>query len=383
MGRYLVGRMETYSRTAPSKATIAYRKIREKLEEEKMFDPEPIFYVKIFLWLAFLFSAGIYMALVYHEPISSGLFIMFFWQQIAFVGHDLGHTAVTYSPFYDQMLGMVLNSFLGIQFSWWNHTHNVHHCVVNSVDHDPDIQHVPLLACSIYYLKTIYSHFKSVELVFNEVVRRLVSYQHLYFIPVLCLGRFNLYIQGIIHLCTKKTRGPLILEAGAQIIFFTWYISLLLNGFDNWPARIIHFCITHFGSSLLHLQITLSHFASHTFEGMPPENEWMITQLDGTLDWDCPEWFDWFHGGLQFQIEHHLYPKVARKNLRKVREIIRPLAKDLGITYVLPGGFLETIWFLLDHMRSIAITAREMGVVNSYEKIIPSITLEADNKKLL
>ena len=345
-----------------------------------MFEPEPFFYIKICIWLAFLFAAGIYCAVVFHEPISSGLFICFFWQQIAFVGHDLGHTSVTYNSFQDQMLGMVLNMFLGIQFSWWNHTHNVHHCVVNSVDHDPDIQHVPLLACSVHYLKTIYSHFKSVDLVFNEVVRTLVSYQHFYFIPVLCLGRFNLYIQGVIHLFTQKTRGPLLLEAGVQILFFSWYFFLLFYAFDNWTARIIHFCITHFGSSLLHIQIVLSHFGSHTFEGMPPEDEWMVTQLDGTLDWDCPEWLDWFHGGLQFQIEHHLFPKVARRNLRKVREIIRPLAKDLGITYVMPGGFLETIPFVVNHMKSVAYKARAMGV--ACDNIINPATIDGSDKKL-
>ena len=113
---------------------------------------------------------------------------------------------------------------------------------------------------------------------------------------------------------------------------------------------------------------------------MPPENEWMVTQLDGTLDWDCPEWLDWFHGGLQFQIEHHLFPKVARRNLRKVREIIRPLAKDLGITYVMPGGFLETIPFVVNHMKSVAYKARAMGV--ACDNIINPATLDGSDKKL-
>ncbi len=66
-----------------------------------------------------------------------------------------------------------------------------------------------------------------------------------------------------------------------------------------------------------------------------------------------------------------------------MREIVRPLAKELGITYVMPGGFLETTWFLLGNLRSIAYTAREMGIVNNYEKIIQPVTIQEGDKKLL
>ena len=48
------------------------------------------------------------------------------------------------------------------------------------------------------------------------------------------------------------------------------------------------------------------------------DDGFLVTQLKGSLDVDCPPWMDWFHGGLQFQVEHHLWPKIPRHNLRTV-----------------------------------------------------------------
>ena len=53
------------------------------------------------------------------------------------------------------------------------------------------------------------------------------------------------------------------------------------------------------------------------------ENDWFRLQLATTMDVDCSEWMDWFHGGLQFQIEHHLFPRVPRHNLREVQKLVK------------------------------------------------------------
>ena len=72
--------------------------------------------------------------------VTAGLATALFWQQTAFVGHDLGHNAVTGNRRVDNVLGLVVNAGVGIGMSWWKSTHNVHHTVVNAADSDPDIQ---------------------------------------------------------------------------------------------------------------------------------------------------------------------------------------------------------------------------------------------------
>ena len=71
---------------------------------------------------------------------SSAVSLALFWQQTAFIGHDLGHNAVTQNRELDNLLGLFVNAGVGIGMSWWKSTHNVHHMVVNTADSDPDIQ---------------------------------------------------------------------------------------------------------------------------------------------------------------------------------------------------------------------------------------------------
>lgn len=57
------------------------------------------------------------------------------------------------------------------------------------------------------------------------------------------------------------------------------------------------------------------------------------------MNWSCPAWLDWLHGGLQFQIEHHLFPSLPRHNLRQASLLVRPLCQDMGLPYHCPSFF--------------------------------------------
>lgn len=62
-----------------------------------------------------------------------------------------------------------------------------------------------------------------------------------------------------------------------------------------------------------------------------------MTQVNGTMNWSCPAWLDWFHGGLQFQIEHHLFPALPRHNLRKASLLVQPLCQEFNLHYHSPS----------------------------------------------
>lgn len=68
---------------------------------------------------------------------------------------------------------------------------------------------------------------------------------------------------------------------------------------------------------------------------------------------------DWFHGGLQFQIEHHLFPRLPRHNLRKVQAMVEPLCIELGLDYYCPG-FFHAIWDTFVGLKKIADEARKV-----------------------
>ena len=79
------------------------------------------------------------------------------------------------------------------------------------------------------------------------------------------------------------------------------------------------------------------------------------------MDVDCPEWLDFFHGGLQFQAIHHLYPRIPRHNLRKTQKLVQQFCIEAGIPYALYGfidGNKEVLGRLADVGRQAAILAQ-------------------------
>lgn len=77
-----------------------------------------------------------------------------------------------------------------------------------------------------------------------------------------------------------------------------------------------------------------------------------------TQDIECAKWMDWFHGGLQFQLEHHLFPRVPRHNLRKLREeYLIPLLKKHNKP-VLSMDFISANKYLLKELQKVANEAK-------------------------
>ena len=111
------------------------------------------------------------------------------------------------------------------------------------------------------------------------------------------------------------------LEFATLTTFIVW-LSLLVSTLPTWKDRVQWLLLSHALAGLLHVQICISHFTmdtyhDHAYSGH--DDDWFRMQLATTMNVDCPRFMDWFHGGLQFQIEHHLFPRLPRHNLREAR----------------------------------------------------------------
>ena len=87
---------------------------------------------------------------------------------------------------------------------------------------------------------------------------------------------------------------------------------------------------------LVHVQITLSHFAMSTAD-LGVSESFPSRQLRTTMDVDCPQWLDFLHGGLQFQAVHHLFPRLPRHNLRKAQKYVIDFCEEVGLPYSIYG----------------------------------------------
>ena len=83
------------------------------------------------------------------------------------------------------------------------------------------------------------------------------------------------------------------------------------------------------------------------------DEHFAVKALRTTMDVDCPEWFDWFHGGLQFQSIHHLFPRAPRHNLRKIQPLVIKFAQECGLNYEI-YTFSQSTGMVIDQLRVVA-----------------------------
>ena len=408
---FYVAPISDYAETVLTPFVREHRALRQKLLKDGLFEARPRFFIGLLIWLAFLGAATLYFTLgtweeggivsnsnsnsninfnfnsntstsgsilssssssssspwyisAYAAHMIGACFLALYWHQLAFFGHDIGHNAVTHSRRFDYVWGTIIGDTTGgISLGWWKHTHNVHHIMTNSVEHDPDNQHLPFFAVDPSYLKGYYSEFHGAQFVMNAFARFLVRYQHLTFYLVMAFARVNLYAQSLVYLLNPREKVPYRrLELACIAVFYLGY-GYLLSSMGSWSETLAYFVVSTAFSGMLELQITLSHFAEEVYHGRPfnsDNDEWFRMQLRTCLNIVCPKWLDWAHGGLQFQIEHHLWPRIPRHNLRSVRDIVKPFCAKHGVTYN-ELGFVDANRRVLSKLRQTALKLDKMA----------------------
>ena len=275
---------------------------------------------------------------------TGGMFMGIFWHQLVFTAHDAGHMGITHDFTTDTVIGIVIADFLGgLSLGWWKRNHNVHHIVTNSPEHDPDIEHMPIFAISHRFFDSLRSTYYDKIMPYDRFANFMVRYQHYLFYPILTVGRFNLYILSWDYLIRGlgPRKGPAWwhrwLEIAGQVFFWTWFgYGLLYKFIPTAWGRFAFVMVSHMVTMPLHVQLTLSHFAMSTAD-LGVNESFPQKMLRTTMDVECPEWLDFFHGGLQFQAIHHLYPRIPRHNLRRTQKLVQDFCEDVGIPYALYG----------------------------------------------
>ncbi|KAH8549409.1 delta-6 fatty acid desaturase [Umbelopsis sp. PMI_123] len=302
----------------------------------------------------------------------SAVFMAAFWHQLTFTAHDAGHNGITGLSKIDHIIGILIAGFCGgLSIGWWKNNHNVHHIVTNDPINDPDIQHMPFFAVTTRIFNAYSTYYKRV-MKFDAAANFFVRHQHKLYYVILSFGRFNLHAQSFIFLFTAPRVRFRWLEFTGICCFFVWY-SYLLSFLPSASLRFAYVLISYVFTVPLHVQITLSHFGMST-EDLGPNEPFPSKMLRTTMDVDCPVWFDWFHGGLQYQAVHHLFPRIPRHNLRQCVPLVKQFCKDLGLTYHV-YTFSKGNGVVLGAMKSVGDQVRLMNQVaqhNAEEMINPN-----------
>lgn len=343
-----------------------YRELEVRMKDEHLFECNYWAYFRECCRYVFLFSLSM-TCLHFGQYALSGLFLGCFWHQLVFTAHDAGHMGITHSFHGDTVIGIIIADFLGgLSIGWWKRNHNVHHIVTNSPEHDPDIEHMPFFAISHRFFDSLRSTYYDRIMTYDAFAKFAIRYQHYLYYVILLFGRFNLYRLSweFLILGQGPRKGPAWwhrwLEITGQVFFWSWFgYGIVYKSIPTVWGRFAFVMVSHMVTMPLHVQITLSHFAMSTAD-LGEHESFPQRMLRTTMDVDCPEWLDFFHGGLQFQAIHHLYPRMPRHNLRRAQKLVQEFCAEVGIPYALYGfidGNKEVIGRLGDVARQATILA--------------------------
>lgn len=246
--------------------------------------------------------------------------------QSAFMWHDAGHKAMFRSKRAATAMGLLhANLVNGVSYGWWVGHHNRHHSFPNNLDLDPDIGRRTI----IFDLKQYPSR--------RGRQRIVVRYQHVLFFVLLVWESVKIHKIAYKALFSRTLRQPwlegLLLLAHAAI--FLACVFLVLS-----PVKAILFIVVQ--------QAVLGVYFGMIFA--PNHKGMEIRDGEETLGWlerqvltsrnIRPSWFtDFLYGGLNYQIEHHLFPSMPQMNLGRCRVIVRDFCAEYGIPYHEVGIF--------------------------------------------
>lgn len=356
--RFLVGTLTDY-RVSPLASD--YRQTHTNLKKAGLFRTELSIYLWIFVAIAVMLTlcvSGVMWSSRFPVHLLCAFLLGCVWSQCGWIGHDTGHSPLLGKPFLDRCIGFLVgNCISGISISWWKRNHNAHHISCNSLEYDPDLQYIPIFAVSSKLFSSLHSYFYERTMGFDPVARLFISYQHWTFYPVMAVARINLFAQTIILLLSNKRIHNRGMEVAGVLCFWAWFIALLAhlpNNLERVAFVLVSFAVT----GVQHVQFCLNHFSSPVYAERPSSTAFVQAQVRGTLNLSTPRWLDWFHGGLQFQVEHHLFPRLPRHNLRKISSVVKPLCDKHGLPYM-SVSFWEANAMILGTLRTAALQARD------------------------
>ncbi|MFD4631112.1 fatty acid desaturase family protein [Streptomyces sp. NPDC058284] len=258
----------------------------------------------------------------------------------AFIGHDAGHSQITGNRSAGRAIGLVHgNLLLGMSSAWWNDKHNRHHANPNHIEKDPDVA-ADILVWTSKQAK--------VRVGFR---RWLTRNQAWLFFPLTLLQGVAMKIYGFKDLRRQDARERVV-EGFLLVAHLVGYVALLLTAMPLGHA--VAFAAIH--QALFGLHLGLAFAPNHKGMEMPdPDGErWghLRRQVLTSRNIRGGPVVDWFLGGLNYQIEHHLFPSMPRPHLRLAQPVVRAHCARVDMSYA-EAGFVDSYRQVLRHMYEV------------------------------
>lgn len=241
------------------------------------------------------------------------------------IGHEGSHGSFSARSRSNQVLSYVTLPLLaGISALYWRNKHNVlHHGHPNVVGSDPDLDLWPIAMSRAeheraspplrWFQRNLQGPLFWPSTALLATVMRMPSYRYL----VVQLGRRNMRSAAIVDAVCLVGHYALWLALPAQLVGFGTAVALYLTIWAVVGVLLaVIFSPAHIGLPLMHGQ----------------HNGWRH-QLETTRNLRTPAWLSWLYVGLDYQVEHHIFPQIPHQNLRVASAIMRRWCREVGLPY--------------------------------------------------
>jgi fatty acid desaturase len=302
-----------------------YATLSQRIRQAGLLDRRPGYYL-VRIGLVTLLYAGLWAAFAvigaswWQLVVAAGLAVAF--AQLALVSHDLAHKQVFTGTRASMRAGLLAGNLgIGMSYGWWMNKHTRHHANPNHEEDDPDV--APELL--------IWSRRQAANA--TGPARFVGRWQAFLFFPLLLLEGFNLHVSSARALGSVKRRG---LESVLLYGHFALYLGAVFLVLP--PGMAIAFILLH--QALFGLYLGCTFAPNH--KGMPTftrddEVDYLRRQVLTSRNVRGGPVLDVLYGGLNHQIEHHLFPNMPTPNLRRAAPMVAAYCAEIGVPYAATG----------------------------------------------
>jgi fatty acid desaturase len=332
-----------------ARGAALYSNLMTTIREKGLLERRTGFYIAVFLVLTAAFAAAIAgMALLgnswFQLLIAAGLGLIF--TQFAFLAHEAAHRQIFSSGKTNDRWGRFIAVFIvGLSYAWWMNKHTKHHSQPNVVGKDPDIE-----KDTISFLEEDAAASRG----FNRVIARKQGYL---FFPLLTLEGLNL------HKYTVQTLlGPGKVKGRAlELVFFITRMALYL-GVVFWLMPVgVAFAFLGVQVAVFGLYMGASFAPNH--KGMPilannSNVDFLRRQVLTSRNVSGGSWVDYFMGGLNHQVEHHLFPTMPRPHLRHTKKVVQKFCAENNIPYT-QTSLVKSYAIVIAYLNRVGLAAKD------------------------
>ncbi|RXZ86057.1 fatty acid desaturase family protein [Agromyces atrinae] len=352
----------TKARTGAPNVTQTYSQLSQVVRESGMLGRARWFYAIVMGALVVALGGAITGFILLGDSwfqllIAGALGLIF--TQIAFITHEASHRAVLESGPANDRLGRILAAgVVGISYAWWMTKHTRHHANPNKVGKDPDIDFDTISFTEESAAKQ------------KGVIAWITRRQGYLFFPLLLLEGLNLHVTSVRTLFAKRRIDGRGLELSLIAVRFAIYFGVI-------------FWVLPLGMAFAFIGVQLAVFGVYMGASFAPNHKGMpIIPADAKLDFFSKQvltsrnisggwWATTLMGGLNYQVEHHLFPSMPRPHLAKAREIVREHCRTLEVPYT-ETTLVQSYGIVIRYLNRVGLAARDpfdCPMVNRFRRV--------------